>query len=328
MTRITLGSLDDRLGARQARYFGDGYRQVRHRLQRLRYESASARLIGDATVQYGRCWSVKGQQAQGAHLSSVDAIVLAAALAEGYLRAAFALDDEDLAHSWVSRIDVRAGAQPLTDLQGFEVTCERAGDAVDAGTVFDCRIGPLNVRLEIAHRSVGLLVREGGAVADVVFTHGVYGDLHKRSGLPVHSVSVDRDSQQCVARVTAATPEENARGLEAAFRGSARIIDAVVLVAQMAQVLLYEMDGLTRAESETLWMRRITISVARPMRPIEEPLNVEVRTERSRVVDMRSAGTWRVTEFALTDLAGISGVTSVAHQIDHAPDRSEAVSAA
>ena len=90
-------------------------------------------------------------------------------------------------------------------------------------------------------------------------------------------------------------------------------LDAIVVIAQITQALLYRTDGLDRSATNTLWMRRITINSPTPYQPIATPFVATVRAERSRVLEWNSAR-WRTTDLT-GQILGINGGFSVAHAL-------------
>lgn len=309
---------DHYLGSASTRYFGEGFRHVEHRITHLDVDANRGAIHAVATVRYSRDWSSKGGRSQAAHLSSVDAIVLAAALVEEFLRLAWGLSEKELGAAWVSAIDVRAGSTPLTTLDGFPVAATvesvvQCGD--ESVSRFRAGVGPLSVVMSVQHPHVHRSVPPQdwpSAVLDPA--HRIYGDLHKVARIQTSAVRVE--DGLCTATIERTTVgDAPVVGMESTYGSSAHVIGMVVLVAQMAQVLLYSMDGLSREESETLWMRRISITVRGPVRQAVAPLDVRVRAQRAKIVDMRSAGRWRISDFALEELCGVSGIASVAHRI-------------
>ncbi|MFE4470987.1 AvrD family protein [Leifsonia sp. NPDC056824] len=180
---------------------------------------------------------------------------------------------------------------------------------------FRAGVGPLSVVMSVQHPHVHRPVPPQdwpSAVFDPA--HRIYGDLHKVARIRTSAVRVE--DGLCTATIERTTVgDAPVVGMESAYGSSAHVIGMVVLVAQMAQVLLSSMDGLSREEFETLWMRRISITVRGPVRQAVAPLDVRVRAQRAKIVDMRSAGRWRISDFALEELCGVSGIASVAHRI-------------
>src|SRR5690606_21392631 len=74
--------------------------------------------------------------------------------------------------------------------------------------------------------------------------------------------------------------------------GPATMIDLFVAALQLGQVLLYSLDGVARADSNTLWMRRTVIRPA-PETPADGRFEVRLREPRQ----LRGApGAWRSAE--------------------------------
>src|SRR4051812_37508327 len=87
------GSIDTHLGAASARFFGEGFKRVAHEVTGLVITGRPGLgcLTARAQILYPRDWSSKSHGALRPHLSSVDALVLAAQLAEAHLVHRYAL---------------------------------------------------------------------------------------------------------------------------------------------------------------------------------------------------------------------------------------------
>ena len=94
------------------------------------------------------------------------------------------------------------------------------------------------------------------------------------------------------------------------------MIDSFVISLQLGQVLLYELDELTRAGSETLWMRQTTIVADTPYRPAAGAIPVAAALHDSRLVTARGAR-WR-TAAIVGRTQGLTTRCAVAHQLPDA----------
>ncbi|HEX4703003.1 MAG TPA: AvrD family protein [Pseudonocardiaceae bacterium] len=96
-------------------------------------------------------------------------------------------------------------------------------------------------------------------------------------------------------------------------------MDSTLIMAQVAQALLYQLDGLHRSESNTLWMRRIDMSTTRPDHPFTEPVEVSTRVVRTRLLNF-AGGVWRVADLT-GDCQGIQVTYSLAHELPGTRER-------
>ncbi|MGW7080220.1 AvrD family protein [Streptomyces sp. NPDC054866] len=333
---LLYGSLDSCLGPGSSRFFGSGYKRVTQGLRNITTDGSAepgALVTARGTLSYPRDWSRKtGAGELRPHLSSIDALVLAANLAETHLARAFGLGAAERRRIWLRRADVRAGSTPHEDLADFPVHGRLV--AVDGPTredlmlasTFDCRVGRLKVRCTLVHEQgdrAGTPVTysdEKQALGPARARH--YGAGYKQRDQYAEQVRVDLDRQEIrgLQRVVATDGDAHTNGdaymsgAEAAYGPSVSLVDALVGVAQLAQVLLYAQDGLSRGSTDTLWMRRFVIGAATPVRPLGHSFTPTVSTAGSRLLSMGEAR-WRTAELAVDDFAGIDGRCWLAHRL-------------
>ncbi|WP_329268829.1 AvrD family protein [Streptomyces pseudovenezuelae] len=329
-------SLADFLGPAEHRFFGHGYRRVHRRLDDIRIvrgpEATEAR--ARASVRYPSDWSAKGAgERLVPHLSSVDALLLGAQLAEILLGHAFGLDAGARSRMWLRDVRLRAGGRPQENLDDLPVhglvrPAEPAyGTDGLCATAVHSRIGSMDVRCEVQHETGDGYRRDSGqalhpssedALAEPYRRYFVEQFRHR--DLRVTGVAVDRQAGRVDATVhiTPAPGEGHplSTGLEAAYGPSASMIDAITVTGQLTQVLLYALDGLDREASETLWLRRATLSTRLPLRALDRAFPVHARIEDTRRLAI-AGDIWRVCDLGYS-FHGITGDFAVAHRL---PDR-------
>src|SRR2546430_787675 len=133
-TPLRFDSVDDYLGPAATRFFGYGYRRVHYTMPSVAVDADSLRTT--VGVEYPVDWSRKSANVDlRPHLSTVDALVLAARAAELYLHHAFGLDLSARRTAWLRRVDIRAGAQPYEDgLDALDVTVAHRGTVAEPGS--------------------------------------------------------------------------------------------------------------------------------------------------------------------------------------------------
>ncbi|MEV0522392.1 AvrD family protein [Streptomyces sp. NPDC050439] len=333
---LVYGSLESCLGPGSSRFFGSGYKRVTQGLKDITTDGSAdpgALITARGTLTYPRDWSRKsGAGELRPHLSSIDALVLAANLAETHLGRAFGLGAAERRRIWLRSADVRAGSAPHEDLADFPVRGRLVavdgptGEDATLASTFDCRVGRLKVRCTLVHEQGGragtpvTYDNEKQALGPARARH--YGVGYKRRDQYAEQVRVDLDRQQIQGLQRVVATDEDAHtfadartcGAEAAYGPSVSLVDALVGVAQLAQVLLYAQDGLTRGSTDTLWMRRFVISAGSPVRPLGRSFTPTVRTANSRLLSMGDAR-WRTAELAVDDFAGIDGRCWLAHRL-------------
>jgi hypothetical protein len=309
-------TLDDLLGPAEGRFFGSGYRRVGQRLDDLSIVDGEGglRLTATGGVRYPADWSTKRHGAVPPHLSTIDAIVLAARLTDACVTAAHGLDAEQRRAMWVRRLDVNAGPRPLeAGLEAFGVQAEVARSRPAPHTLLghlslvDCWIGPMRVGCLVEH-SPGGGRRDTGATE----TTGPYVDGFKRRRHRVENLTLDATGR---ARVLTAVDVDGpaGEGMEARYHPSVSIVDIFTVALQLGQALLYRQDGLERATTSTLWMRRAVIRPRTPHRPAGIAFPVGAELAGSRLLPARGA-TWRLADVVASG-RDVLVRCSVAHQL-------------
>ncbi len=264
-TPVSADSVDDFLGAREGRFFGEGFKRVAHSLIDI-----TVRAKGDLHIDFHTAgleipgtWSRKGDSHQRPHLSTIDALILGAQLTGLYLAhlhgAAVPFAVRSLA--------IKAGGKPQEEhLETFPVHGRHLSTVPDgAGTALtavECRIGLITVRIEAEHGTGATRRTTEGRYTSPGELAGPWND--RPFGLP------HRDRSQLLTAVEADLSRLTARADLAITTGTGAdaeaerptVIDLFVSALQLGQVLLYALDGVDRASSNTLWMRRTVVEPA------------------------------------------------------------------
>ncbi|MGW7516946.1 AvrD family protein [Streptomyces sp. NPDC054796] len=317
---VTLRTVDDFLGAREGRFFGEGFKRVHHALTDIAVEDGT--ITATAGLEIPGAWSRKGETTQRPHLSTIDVMLLGAQLTGLYAAHAGRLGPGT--PFAVRSCVIKAGRKPQEDgLDTFAVSgrlVESAAPAQD-GTVSDdgivtmeCRIGLLTVRIEAAV-GTGRPVRNSwpgdgtyGSAAELpgAWNDAPFGVPHRERGQFLTDVEIDTSA--CLARADLALSPGGETG-------EPTMVDLFVSALQLAQVLLYSLDGVARADSNTLWMRRTVIGPAAEGEGAGAAGGGKGRFEvaLSEPTLLESAqGTWRSAD-VVSAYAGLRLTCSVAH---------------
>lgn len=339
-TSVSVDAIDDLLGPARDRFFGSGYRKVDHHLRDLEIETAadsSARVTAAATVGYPVDWARKDDGAVHApHVSSVDALVFGVSLCEAYLAHRYGLDDAQRARMWLQRVDMRAGSQPQENLAGFNVHARlKATGPVEGGrhrvriSVFECVIGTMKLRCAVMHEVTDRAPTDGSYrdVDDVLgpADDRYYGGGYRGNQYDVRDVKLDNANTYAEAAVnsTPAPGPEPAAGLEGAYQPAVSMINSILLTAQLAEVILYRTDGIERGQSDTMWLRSISMESPDPRRPALGRFSGALAVTKNRTVELGGAR-WRILD-TVAYCHGIEQTGSVAHRLpDWVSDREEA----
>jgi hypothetical protein len=275
------------------------------------------------TVRYPRDWSRKTATSDlRPHLSTVDTLLLAVQLADAYLAGALGLREEQRRTARVTRVTLHAGAAPqeqLADLPALAlpVRTEPAAGGTDLHSTFDVTVGAMRARCTVRHPDVSQRTTTARhASLDDLLGPAVdryYGDGFRRRGLDVRDVTADLTAMEAQARVRALDGDVARAGLEGAHQPCLSMVDTFVAGLQLAQVLLYGMDGLSRQETSTLWMLNTVLEAGPRPQPADDPVAMRLTVPGRRLLPLRGA-TWRNVDVA-GSLGDLTLRTSVAHEL-------------
>ncbi|GEE00558.1 hypothetical protein nbrc107696_10040 [Gordonia spumicola] len=298
---LTTDSIDHYLGDAAHRYFGDGFRNVGRSVGQLHRTDDPLVYRANARLTYPDTWSVKSTSSTLVpHLSSVDTLLIATSAARAAVASARGVPARA---QHVRSVTISAGGSPVEDLDDVPFTVRlipTPGGSTESTVEFT--VASMRGSVLVSHPPVA-----GDADGDVA---------HSAPVLPIDGaalldsrVSIDDVDASEVGTVTATAT------VSATSTGELSMVDALVCSAQLAQVLLYELDGIDRSHSDTLWMRRLTLTsaTARPVAVgVEFPATVTAR--RTSVVTMGGVP-WRSADLELTEFGGLTATCRVAHRL-------------
>ncbi len=298
---LTTDSIDQLLGDAAHRYFGDGFRTVGRSLEPLRQSDDPLVYHAHARFSYPDTWSVKSHSSTLVpHLSSVDTLIIATSAAQTVVESALGVP---AAAQHVTSVTISAGSSPVENLDMVPFTLRLEPAATDEVHS--------TVHFTIASMRGSVVVTHPHVVSSTV-----RADAHTSAHLqpdgagPLDNhVGIDDVDASDVGTVTGKAT------VIATSTGELTMVDALVCSAQLAQVLLYRLDGIDRSHSDTLWMRRLTLAS-------ETARSVSVGTEFTPVVTARRTSVvtmggslWRSADLELTGFGGLTATCRVAHRL-------------
>jgi hypothetical protein len=332
---IAFASVDEYLGPAAERFFGAGYRRAGYTFSDLTVASdgsGAASLGGHVAVAYPADWSRKKRGVDlRPHLSTVDVLLIAAQMADLLLVHGMGLSAAVRRKAWISSVTLKAGPQPQEDLEAVPISAElRPLDGTsgpsDRSSVVDCQVGVMRARCEVVH---GPPPRMPAAAATVVadLDHALgsasqryWGEGYRADSQAVTDVSGDVEDVTVWAQLHVnhgAAARERSGGLGAEYEPGVSLIDAFVGLLQLVQVLLYHLDDVDRAETNTLWMVRTRLRREQPHRQISPVVPARVRITAKHLLQVRGA-TWRNV-----DVEGAAGGVELrcnfAHELTRQP---------
>ena len=317
--------VDEALGPAETRFFGHGYRRVTYDFGPLtcRYTSATETANTTVRLTYPSNWSKKEpSRLQRPHLSSLDAIVIGAQIADALLTHWFRLDGAGRSAAWVKEIFIKAGTAPQEDLEILPVTGSvLASVAVDSfwqATTIAVSVGSMRVRLQVVHPG-GYRGDQEGTYPSLDALLGPAGVRYYGTGFAQRThemlgVRVDTHEGAGSGSVRFAEGPTPARGgVEGRYQPAASLIDVFVANLQLGQILLYAMDGIERSESNTLWMRSATIVTTHAPVPLSNDLYVFAALKETDVHSVEG-DRWR-TATLVGALSGLNLTCKLTHKL-------------
>lgn len=326
INRRRFRSIDNCLGRAEGRFLGSGYRKVEHYINDIRVngedECAGARAV--ATVGYPVDWSYKsGNVDLRPHLSSVDAMILGLQLVEAYLTHTHSLNGMQRRRMWPRRIILTAGCSPQENLHRFDIDVVRVAAAT--GTI--CRnssrlrasLGTMKLDCDIEHDGIGR-EDEAGSYHEISDLLGALerqclgaGSRSRRLAISDVDIDITGGTADATVLVEASGCERFDAGMGAAYQPSLTAIDCLLALAQLTQAFVYQMDGIDRSESNTLWLRRLDMEVAGPRQRLSGRHQAWIGIDEGKILSLRGQP-WRKASVT-GGLGGIKATLSVAHQL-------------
>jgi avirulence D protein (AvrD) len=311
---LRLPSTEAYLGPAESRFFGAGYRRSTHSLTDVVVASrqdGTGSVSATAAVTYPEDWSRKGTTNQPPHLSTIDVIVLGGQLIGLYLRTAYGLSPSDSQITALDHLRISAGSAPVEhELTSFPVEMS-AGSSTDTAhpscvcTTFDCTIANLclivSVRHPCAEQRSGTVVVAPTGLAPCSFATG-WADRDNTAT----DLAIDRDSLTAAGQAWITPPPLWCP------RPQDLVVDAFVVTLEVGQILLYELDQLDRADSNTLWMRQTEIGWGSPSYG-RNSAAMTTTISKPRILD-RGEERWRVADIC-GDVYGVTVRCAIAHRL-------------
>ncbi|MEE2049175.1 AvrD family protein [Nocardiopsis tropica] len=324
--------MDDQLGPREKRFFGAGFRRVSYghtgvRVERVAGPVNDTRVSSRLSVRYPGDWSKKGGAHElPPHFSTIDGLLIAAELSELCIADVESAGVAETGAAWLRNVRISAGGEPQEDLGRIDARAVRRSCAAlpDAPgwsvSVVDSTIGTMRVRCEVVHPTTAYTpgVHTCATPDDLLGPAGgrYFAEGFRSRGQEIRDVAVDPGSLRAEAVLALSDDGPSVRpggGLEADYQPSVTMVDAFVTALQLAQVMLYDLDGMRRADSNTLWMRQTTMSAVRPDRPAGDGVRVDTAVSEPNLLRMGGA-VWRTADI-VGDLGGVRVSCAVTHRL-------------
>lgn len=308
MTTALFPSIDNALGDHHDRYFGIGHKRTSYSL--LDVATSPQGSTGSLRVEHQGTWSQKAEGQARPHLSTIDAIIAGTLIAQDHLRATDRGSEQRLAGLRLARVRLRTGSAPVEAFEAIPIRLTESRSDTDDEHRFTCRVGSM------------------------------FADLVLRAQTPRHPLAFDpgaqdyysthlRDHRQEITAIAAAPhvlsaevtvhrdgPRRASRGIQSAFADTLSALDYVLAFAQLAQVLAYHHDDLARANSDTFWLRSLTMDLTDRPAALCVPQRMSGRITNPRILTMADTP-WRLFRMK-SEVPSVTCSVEVAHTLRHA----------
>ncbi|MCC3312543.1 AvrD family protein [Nocardia africana] len=313
--QIAYPDIDTVLGDRTGRFFGEGYKRIGHEIFDITVDPRpdGPKLSAVAGVRYPLDWSQKSTRVLTPHLSSIDCSIFGYRLLAVILREC-GVSDADISRCWMPFVQFSSGTVATENLDRFPIEAAVTGSTANSLTIAGSFGSTMALEAVVALPTPPRFPAPGPArrVAEPVggYSHGpVYG----RSQY-LRDIRLDGEGTCASAEFALSLGDSGAAGTGVAdfYQPSITLVDATVILAQLSQVVLYELDNIARKDSETLWMRRMTARAEAPPPPYT-PGSATTRMARSMILGF-GGGKWRISNWE-SEFAGCSIRYDLAHQL-------------
>ncbi|MCZ1179792.1 AvrD family protein [Acinetobacter pittii] len=287
--------VDEFLGDKNTRYFGAGYINSSHDIYNFQYESddiETNKFSCLGKVVLPQTWSIKNNGSQKPHLSTIDIIELALLTFDQLIQA---IHNRTICYKkLIHKMVIRAGKSPIES---------EFDKIVISGSVSKEDRDNNVMNLNISNMSIEILYKN-----DVSKIEPSEFEEYLKTPLEINDVMINVDELKASALVN------NKRILnENVEPWSTSCLFSVGL--QLGQILLYQLDSISRAESNTLWMKKTEIHFLsdRPNMDASHPIFTRldnVRRYKAGDHDWRKADIYSI-------LGNTKIICSVTHQLPH-----------
>jgi hypothetical protein len=295
MTTTTsfMKSIDQILGDGRGRFFGHGYLKNTQIVspEETVESGTNSGLTWRGGVQTAADWSIKDGVQQTPHLSTIDAVELSLQCVRSMATMASKVAGD--ADTLIKSIQIVAGNAPVDgDLSDIDIHGQLHPQQDDTSTL---SLTIANMRVEI--------------VLDPHMTDASNLEYPGKQPLSVSDILLHVDTSLDDPVMASGMAEPATPDSHSGWSHSSCFVAAL----QLGQALLYRLDGIDRANSNTLWMKRASFERlgSIPAFSNAQPIHVELRNVRRY---NKPDGTWR-----RADIVGVIAnrrvVCSVTHKL-------------
>jgi hypothetical protein len=321
-------SIDDLLGDAHTRFFGSGFRLVRHEVIDVNVDPGGKAARASAKIDYPASWSTKKSRELKPHLSTLDAFIIGAQLCEAYVRSTYGVVGEAADRLWLARTTLKPSNAPTLDLTAVPASCTLVKTVRAPASLcghlssFVAQVGSIGLEFVIDH-PIGEVNETAAHWADITELLGpseerYFGSAYMATQVVLRDIEFDDSGERVQALLDLNDPAQipTLHGMGASYFPFVSAANVIVGFAQLAQALMYRYDEISRDESHNLWMRKVVLDSPTP---VSERLGLRAETWSTKMSLLPIKDTiWRSGSFGLT-VPGVVGEYNLAHQLPSAP---------
>ncbi|ENV48739.1 hypothetical protein P255_02737 [Acinetobacter brisouii CIP 110357] len=285
--------VDEFLGDKKTRYFGAGYLNSNHAIYDFSSESDDQNILKFSCfgrVVLPQTWSIKGNGSQKPHLSTIDIIELSLLTFDHLIQTVYSNLPKISYKSLIYKMIIRAGKSPV-ESDFDQINIHGSMDKIDQETKA-LNLDISNMRIEIQYSSDFNKIDYSAPTVDL------------KTPLDINDVMINVNEMKASALVT-----NNQLMKEKMEPWSTSCLFSVGL--QLGQVLLYQLDSISRSESNTLWMKKTEIFFLSDKPNLDHSHPIFTRLDNVRRYKT-SDGDWRKA-----DIYSIFGNTKIICSVTH-----------
>lgn len=262
--------IDEILGDKKGRYFGDGFRRVTYDINNIEINTENTAHIR-VNIHYPSDWSSKQHgQVSLPHLSTVDAAPLASVLGEWYMHHFYEIDNTLGIDMQLISCEIKSGTTPNENLINLperikEVKHEKLkskSSLFKGYSELSIQFGGMNINLKFAHSGKKCL--PPGSYNFILnnhnhkYTHANHKAISGYTRIDIKNININKNNKTAHANLIFESDNAEYRDLS--------LVEIALVSAQLAQSLIYRVDDIDRSRSNTLWMRDFMIEQVIPFK--------------------------------------------------------------
>lgn len=269
---VTITNANYILGNAEQRYFGSGYKNTTHIFENFRILNNS--LIADLNIKWKTVWARKNGKPIIPHVSSLDFYIVATLLTEHYLKLLGNIKNVCVNKIWVEEFYCKAASQSIDDSL---LTCsclKTSQQKHDNVIVYSFLIKIQNVTANLKVRQVLCKdrIRKCKSICNnspinqntnnylyLGNRFNYHDTYYKQLDRIILNIEVYIDERKVCSDIVLEnwTYPDQITGIGTSEMPCLTFGDLILLAGQLSQILIYQLDNITRDNATNLWLREI-----------------------------------------------------------------------